>query len=68
MDSEIVLDVAETIFIRIVDEFVKQGRSSIREVFKDHLYEAMIGEETLELLSPFGFLEGIKFLGIDDLE
>lgn len=27
-----------------------------------------MGEETFELLSPIGLLEGIKILGIDDLE
>ena len=68
VNEEEVIDVAEKIFIRIADELVKQGRSSIREVFKDHLYEAMMGEETFELLSPIGLLEGIKILGIDDLE
>ena len=28
----------------------------------------MMGEDTFELLSPIGLLEGIKSLGIDDLE
>ena len=39
-----------------------------REAFKEHLYEAMIGEDSFELLQPLGLLEGIKSLGIDDLE
>ena len=68
INEEEVIDVAEKIFIRIADELFKQGRSSIREVFKDHLYEAMMGEDTFELLQPIGLLEGIKSLGIDDLE
>ena len=68
VNEEEVIDVAEKIFIRIADEMFKQGRSSIREVFKDHLYEAMMGNDTFELLSPIGLLEGIKSLGIDDLE
>jgi hypothetical protein len=28
----------------------------------------MMGEDTFELLQPIGLLEGIKSLGIDDLE
>ena len=58
---------AERIFIRIAEELIQQNRTSIREVFKDHLYEMEIEDTVLELLPPEGLTEGIKKLGITDL-
>ena len=53
----------------MAEAILKQGRSSMREVFANQIFETMIGEEgPVELLSPAGLLEGIKDLGIDDLE
>ena len=62
------IDVAEKIFIRMAEELIKQGRASIRDVFANQIFETMIGDDYVELLSPEGLLEGIKELGIDDLE
>ena len=62
------IDVAEKIFIRMAEELIKQGRTSIRDCFANHIFETMIGDDYVELLSPIGLLEGIKELGIDDLE
>ena len=67
-NEEEVIDVAEKIFIRMAEELIKQGRTSIRDCFTNQIFETMIGDDYVELLSPIGLLEGIKELGIDDLE
>ena len=52
----------------MAEELIKQGRNSIRDVFANKIFETMLGDDYVELLSPLGLLEGIKELGIDDLE
>ena len=52
----------------MAEELIEQGRTSIRDVFANQIFETMIGDECVELLSAIGLLEGIKELGIDDLE
>ena len=58
---------AERIFVRIAEEIIKQERVSIKDLFRDHIIEAEIKGEVVELLSPMGLLKGIEQLGIDDL-
>ena len=40
----------------------------MRTAFKDHIFPVEVSGEELELISPMGFLEGVKTLGIDDLQ
>lgn len=58
---------AESIFIQIAEEIIKQDVSSIRELFDDQIFEAEISGQVLELLTPQGLIDGIKRLGIDNL-
>lgn len=67
------LDIAEKCFMRIAEALIAK-KSSVRESFKKHIVRQMASAgdgqpaEELELLSPIGFLEGVKALGISDLE
>lgn len=61
------IDVAEKIFIRIAEELIEKGHT-VRDTFKDYIFQAEIDDEVYELLPPLGLLEGIKRLGIEDLE
>jgi len=67
------LDVAERCFVRIAEAIIQKGKS-VRSAFANYIIREEVepedgGEaETIELLSPIGFLEGIKDLGITDLE
>ena len=61
------LDVAEKCFVKIAEGILAKGYS-VRQTFKNYIIKEDLGEEEIELLSPIGFLEGIKELGIVDLE
>ena len=67
IDEEQMLDIAEKCFVRIADSIIGRGLS-VREAFKKHIVREMDDGQEIELLSPMGFLEGIKSLGINDLE
>ena len=74
IDEEEMLDIAEKCFIRIAEAIIDKG-CTVREAFKKYIVKEMgPGEEEgqppeeLELISPIGFLEGVKGLGIGDLE
>lgn len=41
---------------------------SVKTVFKPYIFEAEIDGDIHELLSPYDLLQGIKDLGIDDLQ
>ena len=60
------IDVAEKIFVRIAEEIIK-NKFSVRMVWNQHLFPAEIDGEEYELLSPEGLIDGIRDLGIDDL-
>ena len=66
------LDVAEGCFAKIAESIIKMG-VSVRQAFGNFIIKEVVeadeGEpQTIELLSPMGFLEGIKELGVVDLE
>lgn len=63
------LDVAEKCFVKIAEGIIKNN-STVRQAFHQFIIseEMEDGEAPIELLSPIGFLEGIKDLGITDLE
>ena len=62
------LDVAEKCFVRIAEAIIKKG-VSVRQAFLSFIIKEEMEDGTvIELLSPIGFLEGIKELGITDLE
>jgi hypothetical protein len=67
IDDDEMLDVAEHCFKLISHEILKHG-VTIREAFSNFIIEQEVEGEVMELLSPIGFLEGIKDLGIVDLE
>ena len=60
------IDVAEKIFVRIAEEIIK-NKVSVRMVWNQHLFPAEIDGEEYVLLSPEGLIDGIRDLGIDDL-
>jgi hypothetical protein len=63
IDEEQMLDIAEKCFVRIAEAIISRSQS-VREAFRKHI----VVEAGQELLSPMGFLEGVKALGIGDLE
>ena len=68
VDEEHMLDIAESIFIKMAD-FIIAKEKSIRGIFTKYSVPEMFPDNTvLELLSPGGFLEGIKEAGIEDLQ
>eukprot|EP00347_Sterkiella_histriomuscorum_P007882 403347201 len=68
LDEEQMLDIAESCFVSIADAII-QSNKSVRESFKNYIIKEEFDEgQFIELLSPVGFLEGIKELGITDFE
>ena len=61
------LDVAEKCFVRIAQELIKRGQS-VKSAFKNYVIEEQVEDTPIELMSPIGFLEGVKEIGITDLE
>lgn len=61
------LDIAEKCFVRIADVIIAKGLS-VRKAFMKFIIQEDLEGQVLELLSPMGFLEGLKELGITDLE
>jgi hypothetical protein len=61
------LDIAERCFMRIAEAIVEAG-VSVRQAFQPFIIREEFEGEYLELLSPIGFLEGVKELGVTDLE
>lgn len=64
IDEEQMLDIAEKCFMRIAEAIIAKGLS-VREAFRKHIVS---DEEEIELVSPIGFLEAVKALGVADLE
>ena len=67
IDEEQMLDVAEGCFVKIANAIIGKGQN-VRSAFQNFIIQEDIEGTPLELLSPIGFLEGIKDLGITDLE
>lgn len=71
LGEEDMLDVAEKCFVRIAEAIIASNLS-VRSAFQRYIIREQVedqdGAETIELLSPIGFLEGIKDLGITDFE
>lgn len=62
------LDISEAIFLRMADLMVEKGRS-VRGVFTKYSVPEVFPDRTiLELLSPSGFLQGLKDTGIEELQ
>ena len=67
-DEEHMLDVSEAIFMKMADLLQAKGRT-VRGIFTKYSVPEVFPDRTvLELLSPGGFIEGIKETGIDDLQ
>jgi hypothetical protein len=61
------LDIAEAIFIKISELMTKNGRT-IRGIFSKYAVPEIFPDRTvLELLSPAGFLEGIRDVGMAEM-
>ena len=67
IDEEEMLDIAERCFMRIA-EAILENSVTVRQAFAPFIIREDFEGETLELLSPIGFLEGVKELGVTDLE
>ena len=61
------LDIAERCFVKIANAIIAKGQN-VRTAFSNFIIEEEVEGTKLELLSPIGFLEGIKDLGLTDLE
>ena len=62
------LDIAEAIFIKISELMTKNGRT-IRGIFSKYAVPEIFPDRTvLELLSPAGFLEGIRDVGMAEMQ
>lgn len=61
------LDVAEKCFVKIAEAIIKK-ESTVRKAFGTFIIKEDLEGEFIELLSPIGFLEGMKDLGIVELE
>jgi hypothetical protein len=61
------LDIAEGCFVKIADAIIQKG-ISVRKAFSKFIIKEDLEGQILELLSPIGFLEGIKDLGVTELE
>ena len=61
MGEEQLLDIAEVVFVRIADAFVKNG-NTVRETFGKYAVSDLLPDQSnvLDLLSPLGFLEALK--------
>lgn len=72
LDEEKMLDIAESCFVRLAESLLEKNLS-IRQAFSTYIVREQLDEdddnpaEILELLSPVGFLEGLKDLGITEL-
>ena len=62
------LDISEAIFMKMADLMMEKGRT-VRGIFTKYATPEIFPDRTiLELLSPAGFLEGMKETGIDELQ
>jgi hypothetical protein len=62
------LDIAEGCFVKIAELLIVSGKT-VRSIFTKFAVPEIFPDRTvLELLSPLSFLEGIKELGLDDLQ
>lgn len=62
------LDIAESCFMRIAEAIIN-AEKTVREAFANYILREEFDEgQFVELLSPIGFLEGIKDLGITEFE
>lgn len=68
LNEEQMLDIAEGCFIKMAELLLIKGRS-VRSVFTKYSVPEIFPDRTvLELLSPLSLLEGVKEVGLDDLE
>ena len=67
IDEEEMLDIAQRCFVRIADAILNSG-ISVRQAFSPFIIREEFEGDALELLSPIGFLEGVKEIGVTDLE
>ena len=67
-EEEHMLDIAEAIFMKMADLMHEKSRS-VRGIFTKYSVPEVFPDRTvLELLSPGGFIEGIKETGIEELQ
>jgi hypothetical protein len=52
----------------MAQKMMEKNIKSVKTVFKPYIFEADIDGDIYELLSPYDLLQGIKDLGIDDLQ
>jgi hypothetical protein len=75
IEEDEMLDIAEKCFMRIADAIIAKN-ITVRQAFKKHISKEVAqtegsdggAEEEIELITPMGFLEGVKQLGITDLQ
>jgi hypothetical protein len=73
IEEDEMLDIAEKCFMRIADAIIAK-EISVRDAFKKHITKEVAqtaqgeDQEEIELITPMGFLEGVKQLGITDLQ
>ena len=65
IDDEEMIKIAESWLIRISDE-LKNKNLDIKQLFEENIMVENIGDQSIELLAPIHFIEGLKKLGIQD--
>lgn len=66
-DEERMLDIAEQCFMRIAD-LLHMNQKTVRQAFLKYSQPELFKDgSVLELLSPRGFLEGVRDIGFDDV-
>jgi hypothetical protein len=66
LDEQDVLEIAEISFEKIAQVLVKH-KKTVRDHFKEFIMEQDIEGESIELLSPMGFIEGLAALECEDM-
>lgn len=65
INDEEMIKIAETCLLRISNE-LKNQNLSIHDLYQGKIMSETIEDQTIELLAPIHFIEGIKKLGIND--
>jgi len=65
-DDAEMIDTAERIFVKMA-ELMFDNKVTCRMAFKEHTFVADLNGQEYDLISPMGFLQGIKEIGIDNL-
>eukprot|EP00826_Nyctotherus_ovalis_P022284 TRINITY_DN17326_c0_g2_i1.p1 TRINITY_DN17326_c0_g2~~TRINITY_DN17326_c0_g2_i1.p1 ORF type:complete len:271 (-),score=83.97 TRINITY_DN17326_c0_g2_i1:75-887(-) len=67
ISEEQLIDITKNCFLEIA-EYMKQKNTSALALYKDVITKKKIGNTEIDVLTPLDFLNGLRKLGIDDLQ